>query len=122
MAPKSHPTPSAKIVAEARPVKTIADKQGRQISYRAMSVLDQAKLMRAVGSENSSNVSFMGLAMMAAAVVDIDGVPAITPRNLAQVDAAIERLGDEGYVALSEALLDTPGDENADEEIAAAKN
>jgi hypothetical protein len=93
------------------------------ISYRAMSVLDQAKLMRAVGSDNSSNVSFMGLAMMAAAVVDIDGTPAITPRNLQQVDAAIERLGDEGYVALSEALLNTPGGtDDSDDEIAAAKN
>jgi hypothetical protein len=124
MAPKTQATPTARVLP-ANPVHTLTDSNGRQISWSPLSVLQQARLMRSVGSEHSNNQAFMGVAVLAACVVDIDGVPCPRAQTLLQVDAAIERLGDEGYAAVvkSMAALRQDDDEDAHEAtVSAAKN
>jgi len=103
--PAKPQTPSAKIMSESNPIRTIRDADDRTISWRRMSVLDQARMMRAVGAEYSNNTAFMTIAMIACMVVEIDGVPSLTPKTLPQIDAAIERLGDKGYNAVSDDLV-----------------
>jgi hypothetical protein len=120
MTTKKPVQPSARI--EGKPTETTTDSNGRQITFRRLTVLDTARLMRAVGAEHANNTGFLGLATVAAMVTEIDGVPQPQPRNLVQVDAAIERLGDEGFKAIAEAMgIGTDPDEEADV-LAAAKN
>jgi hypothetical protein len=116
------PTPTARVVPAA-PLHTVTDANGRQINWSPLSVLQQARLMRAVGSENSNNQAFMGVALLAATVIDIDGVPCPKAQTLAQVDAAIERLGDEGYDALVRSMAALrPEEDDAEAAISTAKN
>ena len=119
MASKPIVTPTATIIADSNPIRTITDKRGRQISWRRMSVLDQARMMRAVGSENSANSAFCTIAMVAQMVTEIDGIPNPPARNLMQIDAAIDRLGDDGYMAVSDDLVEMVGDSNVQDD---AKN
>lgn len=94
-------SPSARIVAAAQQATTMVDARGRKISFRVMSVLDQARIFKAIGPAQSENGPYVRLAIMAASVVDIDGVPSPSIVNDQGVEAAISRLGDDGYMALS---------------------
>lgn len=93
-------TPSEKAIRENRPIKTIKDARGRTIVYRPMSILESARLLRTVGSPNSSNEPYMRLMQFAAAVISIDGDigPQIT--SMLFGEARLDWLGDDGYVAM----------------------
>ena len=95
-------TPTQKIVSESRPKKTVVDSRGRTIIWRTMSILDQAKLYRAVGAENSKNQAYMNLVNVAGAVLTIDGEIGPIPTTMLFAEMRVEWLGDEGY----EAILD----------------
>lgn len=78
----------------------ITDAKGRKITTRTFNVLDQVRLLRAIGAEQSNNQPYVQIVMMACSVSDIDGVPCPVPTNERQIDAAIARIGDEGFAAL----------------------
>ena len=78
----------------------ITDASGRKIGLRKLNVLDQVKLLRAVGPDQARNQPYVEIVTMSASVADIDGVPLIIPTNERQIDAAIGRIGDEGFAAL----------------------
>lgn len=94
-------TPSARIIADAQKTKTIVDAAGRSITFRSLSVLDQARILKAIGAAQSENGPYVRLACIALSVMEIDGVPVPRAVNDAGVEAAISRLGDEGFMALS---------------------
>lgn len=93
-------TPTQKVVREARPQKTVHDSRGRTIVYRPLSILDQARLYRAIGAEHSGNSAYMNLVNVTAAVVSIDGEPGPPITSMLMVEARMEWLGDEGYAAI----------------------
>ena len=78
----------------------LTDTLGRKLTLRKLTVLDQARMMRAIGPVQASNDPYRTLVQLAFMVTDIDGVPVPFPTNEAQIDAAIGRLKDEGYLAL----------------------
>lgn len=78
----------------------VTDAKGRKITTRKFNVLDQVKLLRAIGAEQSNNQPYVQIVMMAASVSDIDGVPCPVPTNERTIDAAIARIGDDGFAAL----------------------
>jgi len=80
--------------------ETITDAKGRKLSLRKLNVLDQVKLLRAIGPDQARNQPYVEIVTMAASVADIDGVPLMLPTNERQIDAAIGRIGDEGVAAL----------------------
>lgn len=82
-------------------MEQVTDAKGRKLTLRKITVLDQVRLLRAIGPAQSSNEPYVNIVTMAASVSDIGGVPLPFPRNEAQIDAAIERIGDEGFVALT---------------------
>jgi hypothetical protein len=94
--------------------QTITDRAGRVIELRRMGVVEQLRLFKILGPELSENRAYYGLAKMAAAVRLIDGVPMPFPGSEAGVEAALERLGDDGVEVVAEALSG-----NTVEEIAA---
>jgi hypothetical protein len=78
----------------------VTDARGRKLYLRKLTVMDQVRLLRAIGPVQSSNETYVNIVTMASGVSQIDDVPCILPNNEARIDAAIERIGDEGFAAL----------------------
>jgi hypothetical protein len=76
------------------------DAKGRKLTLRKLNILDQVRLLRAIGPSQASNQPYYDIVMAAASVSDIDGLPIPMPTNERQIDAAIARIGDEGFAAL----------------------
>jgi hypothetical protein len=93
-------SPSAAIVAAAMQTTDITDATGRTLTLRTLSVIDQLRLLRAIGSQNSDNQPYVNMCQAAASVTSIDGVPQPTPTNERQIDAAVIRIGDAGFAAI----------------------
>lgn len=96
-------SPSARIVATENATRTVTATSGRKFTYRAkgLSVLDQAKLFKAIGPAQSENWPYVRTAVIAACITDIDGVPMPKIVNDAGVERAIELMDDDGFAALS---------------------
>lgn len=95
-------SPSQAIVRAAQRTWEIHDSLGREIKGRALTVLDQARMFKAIGAQHSDNHAYVRLAMVAFSVTHVDGVLCPTPVSEHMVDAAIGRLGDDGYAAVHE--------------------
>ena len=104
-------TPSQTIVASAADTRTVTDANGRVLTIRSPTTLDRLRLFKAVGANLSTNERYLGVAMLAFAVVAIDGVPMPQPTNEQQIEASISRLGDAAIAAIGAALdpADTEG-------------
>ncbi|WP_026438914.1 hypothetical protein [Acidocella facilis] len=85
--------------------QSVTDAKGRVIELRRMGVLEQLRLYKVLGPELSENRAYIGLARIAAAVSSVDGVPLPFPGSEAGIEAALERLDEEGVAAVGEALL-----------------
>lgn len=87
---------------DAGPMRsTFTDKLGRSLTIKKMGALDRMKLFEAVGGERSQNEMYFGYASLAASVVDIDGETVVRPANHLQIEALVQRLGDEGLEAIA---------------------
>ncbi len=51
-----------------------------------------------------SPTTYFGMAMLAASVLDIDGIPVPLPASEAALEAAVAQLGNEGMAAIAGAL------------------
>lgn len=79
----------------------IKDARGRRLVLRPLRVMEQVKLLRAIGPEQSRNEPYVGIVQAAAGVAEVDGVPLPFPQNERMIDAAIDRLGDDGLMAVA---------------------
>jgi hypothetical protein len=79
------------------------DLRGRRIGCKRLAAIELYDLTCAM-AENSSNKAALNQAMIAASVVEIDGMPTPRPTNALQLRAIITRLDFDGYMAVSEAL------------------
>ena len=86
-------------------MQSVTDKAGRVLELRRVGVLEQLRLFKALGPELSENRAYMGLARVAAAVAMVDGVPLPFPAQEKAIEAALERLGEDGVDAVGQALL-----------------
>jgi hypothetical protein len=104
-------TPTQSFLAAADILTDITDASGRVLTIRRPGTLDRLHLFKAVGPTLASNDRYLGLAMLAFAVVAIDGVPLPQPSNEHQIEAAIQRLGDDAVNAIGASLRpqDTEG-------------
>ena len=89
---------------------TATDTRARALTIKPPTALDRLRLFKAVGPVLAENPRYVGYATLAMAVTAIDGVPVPPPANEAQVEALVERLGDDGLVAVGEALDPGPLD------------
>ena len=97
-------TPSRQIVAAANERLCVVDDTGRSIEFRRPNALDRLRLFKAVGPVLAENDRYLGLAMLAACVTAIDGVPVPAPATENQVEALVQRLDDAGLTAVGNAL------------------
>jgi hypothetical protein len=94
-------SPSASIVAAANNVSEIRDVRGRVIKWRYPGVIDQARILRAIGPDNAENKPYLAIVLVACSVVSIDGIARPMPTNERQIDASIMALSDDGFSAIS---------------------
>lgn len=95
-------TPSSRIVAAANATADVITAEGRVLKVRKLGALDRARLFKAIGSANATNAPYFGYAILAASVTQVDDVPLPFPTKDSQIEAAIDRLGDDGLDAVAE--------------------
>lgn len=98
----------------------VTDAKGRKITLRKLTIVEQVRLLRAMGPVQASNEPYSQVVNMAAMVSDIDGIPVPFPINEVQIDAAIKVIGDEGFSALIVRMRSEIDDAMAAAEAAAA--
>jgi hypothetical protein len=86
----------------------VRDADGRELALRRMGALDRLRLFKAVGPQLAQNTPYLGMAMLAASVCAIDGVPVPPPVTEGQVEALVSRLGDAGIAAAASVFAEEP--------------
>jgi len=87
-------------MSDASTPTIITDARGRKLTLRKMTVIDQTRMFRAIGADQSQNQPYVQIVECAYMVSDIDGLPVPAPVSERQIDAAISRLGDDGVAAV----------------------
>jgi len=96
-------TPTATLLAYTTGLIVCHDGRGRSIKIRRLSALDTLRLLKAAGPALAQNQPWLSMAMLAVAVTEIDGVPVPTPATEAQIEALVDRLGEDGLEAVGDA-------------------
>ena len=96
--------PAARMVAEAASLHDVTDAEGRRLTLRQLTALDRLRLFKAVGSVLAQNEPYLGMAMLAASVAEIDGVPVPVPANEMLLEGIVQMLGDAGLAAAATAF------------------
>lgn len=114
-------TPSETILSSATRHTELVDCRGRLIKIQRLTALDTLRLLKAAGPTLAHNQPWLSMAMLAVSVKEIDHVPVPTPASEAQIEALVERLGDDGMEAIGDAF-DSEADVAPDRVAAAAGN
>ena len=101
-------TPSARLVAAAQAAPEAVDRQGRRLALRRLTALDKLRLFKAAGPVLAQNQPWLGMAVLACSVCAIDDVPVPAPGSEGQIEALVQRLGDDGIAAVAAALSEAP--------------
>ena len=100
---------SARIIASSAAPQNITDAEGRTLHVRRMTALDRLRLYKAAGPELAENNAWMGMALVACSVVQIDQVPIPMPTTEQQIESLVMRLGDAGIAAAMQVFNREPG-------------
>ena len=84
--------------------ETVQDASGRSLSLHRLNALDKLRLFKAAGPVLAQNPLWLGMATLASAVTEIDGIPVPPAINEAQIEALVGKLGDTGIAAIAKAL------------------
>lgn len=96
--------------------KTIDLADGRKLTIQQPSILQEARIVRAMGDSSSNAVYMSGYVLPAVYVTAIDGEPVIFPNTQREVEGMITRLGREGLEAVIEHLSEVNQNGGAQEE------
>lgn len=120
---KKAATASEEIIAEENKVVVVDDAHKRKIGIRKVNMSMRRRLFKALSAENQAKPQYLGIAMLAICVTEIDGDPVSFPTTELQVDFLIDRLEDDGIAAVALGLQKHFGIGKPDEELAEeAKN
>lgn len=110
-------SPSQELLSAAAAAQAVRDDDGRELAVRRLSALDRLRLFKAIGPALSQNTPYLGMAMLAASVTAIDGMPVPFPTTEQQLEGLVAKLGDTGIVAIADVLSQNaePGLGSADE-------
>lgn len=100
------PSPSEQIVADANRIVKTTDARGRTLGVRKLNMAIRRRILKALSDEMSRKQQYLGLVMVAACVVEIDGDAISLPSTELQFDALIDRLDDDGFEAVGAALVE----------------
>jgi len=97
-------TPTELVLKPRSELIRIKDVNGRDIVIRHLNALDKLRLLKAAGPVLSENQAWLGVAMLAASVIELQGVPIPIPINENQIETIVGRLGDVGLDAIADSL------------------
>ncbi len=100
-------SPTQAVIADANRVVFVTDAAGRKIGVRRMSMSVRRRTLKAITPESQTKDRYMGLVMLAACVVSIDGVPydpLASGGNEVRFDGLIDLLDDHGFEAVATAI------------------
>ncbi len=97
-------TPTQAFISTAQRTWDVTDALGRTLTVHRLTALDRLRLFKAVPAHLAYNERYLGEAGLAFAVTAIDGIPIPQPTNDPQIEAVIDRLGNEGIDAIGAAL------------------
>jgi hypothetical protein len=86
----------------------ITDAAGRRLTLRRVGVLETLRLYKALGPELSNNAPYLSAARIAASVQMIDDVPVPFPTSESALEALLQRLDEDGVVAVAAAIRRPP--------------
>jgi hypothetical protein len=113
-------TPTAQILAKAAAEATVTDATGRAISIRKPGFLAQFRIIETMG-QSADIATYRDMVNPLIYICAIDGDPVTLPTNKLQLEALIQRIGDEGFKAVVEGIVKHFGQADADAEKAAVK-
>lgn len=113
-------TPSAQLVAQATRDADITDSTGRIIKLRKPGVLAQFRLIEAVG-DSAKNEVYMAMVMPLLFVASIDGEDVEPIVRKSELEALINRLGDDGVAAVVGKVAELFGARDPEADKAALK-
>lgn len=113
--------PSEQVVAQALQEIKITDSTGRNYVLRKPGVLAQFRLVEALG-DTAANQTYMRMVLPLLFVASIDDEQLLPPIKKPQVEALIQRLGDEGIEAVLKGVADNFGAPDPEADKAAIKN
>ena len=93
-------TPSQAIVKAANEMVYVTDSKNRILGLRRLNFLEEFRIVEALGSELSSNTTYMGMLNPLLYLAEIDGEPVGIPKSKMQAEALIQRAGREGFMAV----------------------
>lgn len=111
-------TPTAQLIAKAAQEVTVTDSKGRVISIRKPGILAQYRIIETMG-KSADIETYRGMVTPLIWISAIDSDPVAQPVNKLQLEALIQRVGDEGLEAVVQGIVkhfgeqDTEADKNA---------
>jgi hypothetical protein len=96
---------SQQVQAAAAAEVLVEDARKRIITLKRPGILAQYRMVEILG-ESAGNQTYLGMVMPLIFVAAIDSDPVRMPNNKREVDALIERLGEEGVAAVMVGLQD----------------
>jgi hypothetical protein len=91
--------PSAAIIGAE--TVTVTDTRGRKIKLRRLTPLLRTRLFKVIGPVNTQNPGVVGYYQMVVSVVGIDDEEIPFPTKETQIEAMLDRLGEDGMDAVS---------------------
>ena len=113
-------SPTQTLIRDAVKEASITDALGRRLTLRKPDVLAQYRIVKLVGGETAKNEVYMGMIQPIIFLHAIDGDQVFFPRTESELEANIQRLGDEGLAAVMACMMENWGKLLTDEEKAAA--
>lgn len=96
--------PSEQIIADANRTVDVVDSKGRTLTLRRMNLLDEFRLMEALGQDLARNNAYYESLMPLMHVSAIDGETLAFPGTKRQIEAHIQLVGREGLGAVMQGI------------------
>lgn len=88
---------------------------GRKLAIKQPDILQEARIVRAMGDSASNAVYMSAYVLPAAFVVAIDGESVLFPRTEREIEGLIQRIGRDGIDAVRKHLVDTAAPASEDD-------
>ncbi len=108
-------SPSEQFIKEGKEEYSIIDSNGRNLTIKKPNLVDQYRFVAALGDELSSNRTFCAMCNPIRFVTSIDGIPVSRPTNINEIYALIDRVNEEGLMAVVEGIKKHYADETEEE-------
>jgi hypothetical protein len=114
--------PSDEVVQQSLLPCTVKDARGRLISLQKPGVLAQFRMIEMLGAQLAENQVYVGMVLPLMYIAEIDGEPVARMTTKRELEALIQRLDEDGIMAVAEGVEKNFGRPNPEADQAALKN